>query len=215
MKHTSKNSFKRIGSMNPTTLSGRWLILSSFARLAVRSSGGLGPGCAPYEHVLQLLITPRKGDHESWTVYRNRKDARKSGKVLFKKWDTKIDWEKLQKVEGKPLPKDWHKDTSVVGKQLPVSSRWIKDLVCAVAMLSIPPIAGSIRPYSRGDEYKLSFWCSRQESVFSWQQKPPAEWQPLATFFSSSRKLFQNHLNEEPLVPIKELPLGNSTSPSA
>jgi hypothetical protein len=204
-----KDSLGRKSMLNPTTLRGRWLILSSFARLRVRGSGGHGPACRPFEHVLQLQITPWNGDEESWTVFRNREDARKAGKVLYKHWNTKTDWDKLQKLEGKPLPKNWREDPSVSGKQLPVSSRWIRDLESTLARISIPPIAGPILPFSRKIVYKLSFWRSRQESVFSWEEKAPTEWQALENFFSSSRKLFQNHLEAEPLVPYKNLPLGD------
>jgi len=209
MKPYSKDSFGRKRSMNPTTLRGRWLILSSFARLSVRSSGGHGPACRPFEHVLQLQITPWNGDEASWTVFRNREDSRKAGRLLYKHWDTKTDWEKLQQLEGKPLPKNWHDDTSVSGKQLPVSSRWIKDLENALATIQIPPIAGPILPFSKKIVHKLSFWRGRQESVFLWEQETPKEWQALANFFSSSRERFHNHLAKEALVPIEELPLGD------
>jgi hypothetical protein len=187
-----KTSRKRRGGMNPTTLRGRWLIFSSFARMHVRASGGYGPACKPFQHVLQLLIES-PADHESWTVYRDDINPDRDGKIVCKKWIMQPDWEKVQKLDGKPLPKDWHLDYSVVETSFPVSSRWLRALDRAVDSLSIPPMTGPILPFSVGVDYQLSLWRSRRKSEFSWVDEAPKGWKPISDFFAVLLENFRKH----------------------
>jgi hypothetical protein len=170
----------------------------------VSANGGWGPACRPYQHVLQLRIECLRDDNESWTIYRNDEDGRKDGKIVFKKWNIKAAWENLQKFEGKQLPENWQENTFVTEREFPVSSRWLKDLDRALSMLSIPPIAGPIQPFSPETEHKLCLWRSWQESEFSWQQNPPAEWTPIVTFFSSMIRNLRKH-SDGPIPSIKKL----------
>jgi len=155
--------------------------------------------------VLQLRIENRAEGDESWTVYRDNEDAHKDGKIVFRKWDSKADWAKLLNLEAKELPKDWHKDYTVAERQFPVSSRWLMDLHRTLSSISIPPIAGPIRPFSPEPDHKLLLWRSWQESEFSWKQNPPAAWKPLAAFFFSFLKRLRKHTDGTPLFSPKEL----------
>ena len=204
MVPTSKRSSKERGYLTPTTLRGRWLILSSFARIDVSASGGWGPACKPYQHVLQIRIECLRDDNESWTIYRNDEDGRKDGKIVFKKWDIKAAWENFRKWEGKPLPENWQKNTFVAEREFPVSSRWLKDLDRALSKLSVPPIAGPVRPFSSEAEHTLCLWRSWQKSEFSWQQNPPKEWKPIVNFHSSMVKNLRKH-TDGAIPSIKKL----------
>jgi hypothetical protein len=176
---------------------------SAFAAMHVRASGG--PIHAPHEHVLQLLIEPWAGDHEAWTVYRHEKDPRKEGKIVFKKWNYAADRERFRALGRRNAPRKWVEKTSVSERHFPVSGRWVSALEGAVGALSVPPIAGSVRPLRRDTTYQLSLWRSTQESEFTWNPTPPTAWGPLARLFSALLRSFREHTDGKPLAPVREL----------
>jgi hypothetical protein len=180
-----------------------WLRLSGFARMHVWNSGG--PIHAPHEKVLQLLIKPWVGDHESWTVYRHETDTRKAGKIVFKKWNYEADKARFLALGRKELPRDLDTELNVTETHLPVSGRWVRDLERAVSALSVPPITGTVQPLARDTNYQLSLWRSRQESEFSWTLPAPAAWRPISRLFSSLLQSFRQHSEGKPLVPVGHL----------
>src|SRR5882672_661982 len=180
-----------------------WIRFCGFARMHVWVSGG--PIHAPHERVLQLLIKPWADDHESWTVYRHEKDPHKDGKIVFKKWNYAADRERFLALGRKVAPKAWDTKTNVGERHFPVSGRWVSGLERAVGALSVPPIAGTVRPLLRDTEYQLSLWRSRQESEFSWHPIPPAAWKPMSRLFSTLLRNFRQHADGKPLAPIHEL----------
>jgi hypothetical protein len=185
--------------MAPVSLRARWMLLSTFARSNVASSGGHGPACRPYEHVLQILMHERGKREESWTVYRDRENKRGEGKVLFKRWNAKTDRKKLQELDGKSLPEGWHNDTSVVWCEYAVSSHWVENLYQELSAISVPPVAGSFRDSLGGVKQVITIWRGEQECKFSWRQRPPPEWKPLADFILALRKTFQQRIASLPL----------------
>jgi hypothetical protein len=180
-----------------------WLLFSGFARMHVWNSGG--PIHAPHEKVLQLFIQPWHGNYESWTVYRHETKPAKDGKVVFKKWNRETDLERFRSLGPKPAPKDWRKTPAVVEKQFTVPGRWVRELERKVGALSIPPIAGTVRPLPRDVEYKLSLWRSTQESHFSWYRRAPAAWKPLARLYFALLRTLRAHADGKPLIPITDL----------
>jgi hypothetical protein len=186
---------------DPVEKRSDWMRLYMSAWNRVWVSGG--PINEPYERVLQLLIRPWDGDHESWAVYRHGKDSRKNGKIVFKKWDYEADKERFRALGAKEAPKDW--EATVSETQLTVPTRWLSALEQAVGKLSVPPIAGTIRPLRRETEFQLSFWRSRQESEFSWNPTPPAGWKPLARLFTELLRSFRAYANKRPLTPVDKL----------
>lgn len=164
-----------------------------------------GPRHAPHDRVLQLLIRPWDGDDESWTVYRHEASAQKAGKIVFKKWDRQADKQRFLALGRKKAPDGWRKTTSVVEKEFPVSGRWVKALERRIETLSVPPIAGAIRPLPRATEYKISFWRSRQEAEFSWNPTPPGPWKPIATLFFSLLRALRRHAAGKALVGVDAL----------
>ncbi len=178
-------------------------MFSGFAMMRVWNSGG--PIHAPHDRVLQLLIKPWDGDHESWTVYRHEAGAHKPGKVVFKKWDCEADKRRFRALGQKRAPRSWRDTTNVTEKQYFVPGSWVSSLERSIEELSVPPIAGAVRPLPRDTVYQLSLWRSRQEAEFSWNPTPPARWRPLARLFFSLLRSFRNHAAGKPIVPVDEL----------
>ena len=180
-----------------------WLLFSGFARMHVWVSGG--PIHEPHEPVLQLLVMPWHGDDESWTLYRHQENTRKAGKIVFKKWNREADKERFRGLENTEIPGNSDAKTNVTERPLIVSGRWVAALERTVGALSVPPIAGSVRPLARTTKYRLSLWRGRQEAVFHWRSTPPKAWRPLASLFHSLLKSFQQHADGKPLPPVHEL----------
>jgi hypothetical protein len=166
-----KHASKKLPKTKPFENRRDWIMFSGFARMRVWNSGG--PIHDPHERVLQLLIKPWDGDDESWTVYRHATNARKPGKLVFKKWDCTADGKKFVSLGKRRAPKKWRDATSVVEKRYPLPGPWVKALERKIETLSVPPIAGSVLPLARATEYTLSLWRSRQEAEFSWNPSPP------------------------------------------
>lgn len=180
-----------------------WLMFAGFARMHVWNSGG--PIHAPHDRVIQLLIKPWDGDDESWTVYRHAAGGHKHGKIVFKKWDCEADKRRFRALGQKQAPKHWRDTTSVAEKQYAVSGHWVRALERRIEALSVPPIAGAVRPLPRATEYTLSLWRSRQEAEFSWNPTPPAAWRPIASVFFSLLRALRRHAAGKPIVPVDEL----------
>jgi len=194
---------KQNGKHDPIEMRRDWLRFSGSAWMHVWVSGGAIHD--PHDRVLQLLIRPWNGDHESWTVYRHQKDARKDGKIVFKKWDRNADKERFRALGSKEAPKDSDTKTNVTERHLPVPGHWVQELERAVGALAVPPIAGTVQPLSRATEYKLSFWRSRQESEFCWCPTPPSAWRPLANIFESLLRNFRQHAAGKSLAAVHAL----------
>ena len=177
------------------------LRFSGFAMMQVRASGG--PIHAPHERVLQLLILPWKGDDESWTIYRHEAGAHKDGKIVFKKWNRKVDQERFRALGRQEAPKNWH--GTVLERQFVVPGRWVRTLEQRLGLLSVPLIAGSVQPLTRDTIYKLRLWRGRQESEFSWNPRAPAAWRPLAEFFSALLDCLRQHADGKPLSSASDL----------
>jgi hypothetical protein len=180
-----------------------WLRFSMHAQMRVWNSGG--PIHAPHRPVLQLLIQPWQGNHESWTVYRHGSDARRAGKLVGKLWDQEADSRKVLSLGRESMPKDWHKAASVTEWHFPLSARWVRVLEGVVEGLSVPPIAGPARDLGQATEFKLSFWRGMQQSHFSWHSKPPGVWKPLAALFSLLLEAFRQHARGLPIAPVPTL----------
>lgn len=180
-----------------------WLLFSGHARMHVWNSGG--PIHVPHKRVLQLLIMPWHGDDESWTVYRHQENTRNDGKIVFKKWNTAADKERFQRLEHLEAPGNWDAKTNVTERQLLVPGSWVAALERTVGALSVPPIAGSVRPLARTTKYELSLWRSRQAAEFHWGTTPPKAWQPLARLFNALLRCFRRHADGQPLPPVHEL----------
>src|SRR6266536_3645168 len=189
---------KKNGKLDPVERRRDWVLFSGFARMHVWNSGG--PIHKPHERVLQLLVQPWMGDYESWTVYRHQKDARKDGKIVFKKWNREVDRERFRALGGKEAPKDWNTKTNVTEKHLPVPGHWVRALERTFGALSVPPIAGTVQPLSHHTEYKLIFWRGRQESEFRWRPTPPRAWRPLARVFDFLLRSFRQQADGKPLT---------------
>jgi hypothetical protein len=207
-------SFRRIYHMNsqPRRKTGigsqfenrrDWVMFSGFARMRVWNSGG--PINAPHERVLQLLIKPWEGDDESWTVYRHKRGAGKPGKIVFKKWNSDADKARFRSLEKKAAPKRWCDSVNVDVMQYPLSGRWVGMLEKRIESLSVPPIAGPVKPLAREAEYTLSLWRNRQEARFSWNPTPPAAWRPLSKLFSVLLREFRRHAGGKPLNSVQQL----------
>jgi hypothetical protein len=180
-----------------------WVMFSGFARMRVWNSGG--PINAPHERALQLLIKPWHGDDESWTVYRQTRGAGKPGKIVFKKWNSEADKTRFRSLGKKAAPKRWRDSVNVAVAQYPLSGRWVGMLEKRIESLSVPPIAGPVKPLAREAEYTLSLWRSRQEARFSWNSTPPTAWRPLAKLFSVLLREFRRHAAGKPLGSVQEL----------
>jgi hypothetical protein len=180
-----------------------WVMFSGFARMRVWNSGG--PINAPHERVLQLLIKPWDGDDESWTVYRHKRGAGKPGKLVFKKWNSDADKTRFRSLGKKAAPKRWRDSVNVAVMQYPLSGRWVGMLEKRIESLSVPPIAGPVKPLARAAEYTLSLWRSRQEARFSWNPTPPAAWRPLSKLFSVLLREFRRHAGGKSLNSVQQL----------
>ncbi len=196
---------KRLNSTRSDPIENRrdWLYFSGLAQMRVWNSGG--PIHAPHERVLQLLIRPHEGNHESWTVYRHQSDARKDGKLVFKLWDREADRRRVLSLGRARIPKEWHKAGAVTEREFPLAARWVSVLERGVGALSVPPIAGPVQQLGRGAENTLSFWRERQESEFSWHPPPPRAWRPLASLFSSLLHAFRQYAGGQPLPAVNQL----------
>jgi hypothetical protein len=172
------------------------------ARMQVSASGG--PIHAPHERVLQLMIEPWEGDYESWTVYRHKTDRSESGKLVFKKWDYKAERKRFQTLKLKTRQEAWKTETGVSERQFPLPARWVSNLERMVETLSVPPVAGPVKPLTRDTEYLLSFWRSRQRSEFRWHGSSPAGWRPLERLFKSLLRTFREHQRGKALVAVQE-----------
>jgi hypothetical protein len=178
-------------------------MFAGFARMRVWNSGG--PIHAPHDRVLQLLISPWDGGEESWTLYRHEAGAHKDGKIVFKKWNSEMDKRRFRALGRKPAPKDWRNKVSVIEKQFQVFGQWVKALERKIETLSVPPIAGAVRPLAHETVYTLSFWRSHQRAEFSWNSTAPAAWRPIAKLFFSLLRAFRRHADGKPIVPVDEL----------
>ena len=184
-----KPASKKGSKSEPIEKRRDWWIFAGHAQMHVWVNGG--PIHAPHERVLQLLIQPWNGDDESWCVYRHKSGARKSGKIVFKKWDCETDKKRFRALGKKPMPKRWLDTTTVAEKQYAVSGQWVRALELKIETISIPPIAGPVKPLLRATEYKLALWRCRQEANFSWNPTPPVAWRPIAKLFSSLLRAFR------------------------
>ena len=180
-----------------------WVMFSGLARMRVWVSGG--PIHAPHDPVLQLLIKPWDGDDESWTVYRHENGAQKPGKIVFKTWDQGAEKKRFRALGKKAAPRSWRDTANVAEKQYTVPGRWVRALERRIEALSVPPMAGAVRPLARETEFTLSLWRSRQKATFSWNPTPPAQWLPIANLFRSLLKAFRRHGAGKPMVNVDKL----------
>ncbi len=164
-----------------------------------------GPIHGPHKEVLQLSIGPWKGDAESWTVYRHEAGAHKDGKIVFKKWNREADRRRFRALGDKEAPQEWSRTTNVVERQIPLAGRWVSALERKIGALSIPPIAGPVRPLSRSTSFRFRLWRSRQKSEFCWHPTPPKAWRPLANLLDSLLRSFRQHADGKPLAPVHQL----------
>ena len=158
-----------------------WRLLAIFAGMRVWVSGG--PIHAPHVRMLQLLVSEDGDRTESWTIYRHETSERKNGKLVHKRWDVVTDRKKFLAMQGKPRPKDWYQNNSIVEKQFVLPAKWVRNLDSFLATVSTPLIAGQPTALYRRKRSKLNLWRGDQESLFEWDAPVPAAWEPLDRFF--------------------------------